>query len=552
MNLITFEHDREFVLDALREGNLDYLEPVTEAAEADFFRHILARPIMDRLVATYPTPRKKEEVPVWIYIASQMSLRLHGTASYRAFPYVIRSGGLISALGPEVGRKVVHPDSGDVSLACTGFNDKNTNGRQTPCDHDFLRKFGRDTDSGLLHAWFNREVPRALRGSKLLDAEGIYIGDASYVFVPDNERYEGSVRLLFDEHDHPVNHEEVDLKDARYQWKRCYKLVSLIHINRSLDFFFVVGARLVPGNEHECPLLYEMVEEFVEAVGRGWMRVLILDRGFIDGEAIGRLKLLHQIDTVMPLRKNMDAFIDVQALAAMKDFAWEVFPRPVATQRGQTDRPKHPTIIKREAKRQQTLAARKGLPPPPPMVPAVTLIGIVHDLSSWSSCPVPLTAVISREIDVHGQAEDWVLVTTAQDWTAAQIRSTYELRPTIEERHRQYKCFWDVMRVTSRAFSLVLAHVLFVLLTYTLLQVHLLRQRKELTRATRVQFLRRLGPTIQVVALYYQHKFCLISLPEFAEILLLLPDGEPRRKLLKKVQSLKREIYSLLANPRPS
>ena len=36
------------------------------------------------------------------------------------------------------------------------------------------------------------------------DEEGIFIADGSYLFVPDNQNYEGSVRLLFDEHNHPV------------------------------------------------------------------------------------------------------------------------------------------------------------------------------------------------------------------------------------------------------------------------------------------------------------------------------------------------------------
>jgi len=418
VDLTTYEHDRDFVLTALRAGDLDYLEPVTEAAEADFFRHILSRPIMDRLVETYPTPREKEEVPVWLYIASQISLRLHGTGSYHAYPYVIRSGGLINALGPRVGRKVVHPESRDMTIACTGFNDKNSNGRQTPCDQDFLRKLARSTHGDRLHDWFNREVPRALRGSKLLDAEGLYIGDGSYVFVPDNEHYERSAKLLFDEHNHPVDPREVDLKDKRYQWRRCYKLVSLIHINRTLDFFFVVGARLLPGDKNECPVLYEMIDKFVEAVGGGWIRRLILDRGFIDGEAIGRLKTIHGIDTVIPLKKNMDIFRDVQGLTRLDGFTWETYQRPYATRRGQPDRPRHPTIVKREAARQRTLAARKGLPPPPPLVPAQTLLGIIPDLTSWSSCPVPLTAVINREIDEHGEVEDWVVVTTARDMNA--------------------------------------------------------------------------------------------------------------------------------------
>jgi len=42
------------------------------------------------LAETYPTPREKEEVPIWLYLASQISLKLHD-AAYNAFPYVLRS-----------------------------------------------------------------------------------------------------------------------------------------------------------------------------------------------------------------------------------------------------------------------------------------------------------------------------------------------------------------------------------------------------------------------------------------------------------------------------
>src|SRR5712691_8376850 len=181
MDFAAFEHDPKFVIEALRRGEIDYLENLSEAAEADFFRHLIGRDALTRLAEHYPTPRKKEEVPVWLYIASQISLKLHD-ASYHAFPYVLRSGGLIAALGPAVGRKAVHPDTQDVTLACAGFNDKNKNDRQTPCDQDFLRKFARDTHAGRLHdcrrppervrartydpSGFNREVPRLLRSLK--------------------------------------------------------------------------------------------------------------------------------------------------------------------------------------------------------------------------------------------------------------------------------------------------------------------------------------------------------------------------------------------------
>ena len=55
-----FEYDPKFVIEALRNGEVDYIEPVTEAAEADLFRHLIGRDVLTRLAKTYPTPRKKE------------------------------------------------------------------------------------------------------------------------------------------------------------------------------------------------------------------------------------------------------------------------------------------------------------------------------------------------------------------------------------------------------------------------------------------------------------------------------------------------------------
>ena len=556
MDFAAFEHDRKFVIEALSRGEIDYLENVSEAAEADLFRHLLGRNVLERLAEYYPTPRKKEEVPLWLYIASQISLKLHD-ASYHAFPYVLRTGGLITALGPGVGRKAEHPDTHHATLACEGFNDKNDFDRQTPCDQDFLRKLARDTQPDRLHAWFNREVPRCLRSLKLFDAEGLFLGDASYLFVPDNENYEDSVKLLFDEHNHPVNSQEVDLRDPCYQWRRCYKVVSLIHVNRELNLFLTVAARVIPGNQHECPILYELVDDFVKAVDPGRMKVLVVDRGLIDGANMARLKTDYHIDTVVPLRKNMNAYQDVMGLTRLKDFVWEPYQTPRAKPAKSPDRPKPPRIVKRELKRQQTLAAKKGLPPPQSLpqpavaMPSRTLLGIARGVTSWTECPVPLTAVVSREIDSEGKTDHWILVTTSSSFHAPHIRSTYALRTAIEERHRQYKCFWDLAQMPSRKFSLVVNQVLFVLLAYTLLQAHLfLRHRQQMNPRTRGRLLQLLNPTVELVAVYFQQRFCLLSLAEFA-VLLLEMEETAQDKLLPKMKQLQRDIYHLLQNARP-
>ena len=364
-----------------------------------------------------------------------------------------------------------------VSLACTGFNDKNRYDRETPCDQDFVRKFARDTDVEKLLTWFNREVPRCVRALKLFDPEGLFVGDASYVFVPDNQHYEKSVMLLFDEHNHPVDRKTVDLSTGRYQWRRCYKVVTLLHLNRSLDFFLTVAAHVMPGNQHECPVLYKLVDGFVQAVDRGRMKVLIVDRGLIDGAQMARLKREHNIDTIVPLRKNMDLYQDVLGLASQPDFPWQPYsPPPLlphSSARPGRGPPGKETPTDTGGKKAQPDGCRlnsggllRRFPNRP--VPDAHRSGPRFNHLDGVHCA--LSVVLSREIDTQGESHDWALATTSSTMNGREIRSTYALRPAIEERHRQYKFVWDLARITSCKFSLVVNHVLFILLAYTLLQ----------------------------------------------------------------------------------
>ncbi len=98
MDWVIFEENKPFVLEALRDGEFDYIEAASEVFEADFFRFIKARAYLDQLAETYPTPRKKEEVPFWFYVASNLPMRLHGVHAFDAFSMVVRCGGTLSRL----------------------------------------------------------------------------------------------------------------------------------------------------------------------------------------------------------------------------------------------------------------------------------------------------------------------------------------------------------------------------------------------------------------------------------------------------------------------
>ena len=488
------------------------------------------------------------------HIASDISMRFHGEHHFHAFPYIVRTGGLIEAFGSDMGHRATHPQTGDITLACEGFNDKNQLDRQTPCDQDYLRKMARDTDTELLHQWFNRDVAGILKQHHAFDPEGIFIADATYLFVPSNPNYEDSSVLLFDENNHPVSEENLTQeKRARCTPRRCYKMVSLLHTNREAEFFYYVGVRVIPGADHEVPVLYDMVEDFVTWHGTKAMKWLIVDRGFLDGEWIGRCKKEWNIDVLIPARSNMTIYKDVVGLAegGMVDFEpWTPPPpppRPVPLNRPET-------IVKREESRQRTLAERKAEAQkgaPASKTTALSEVGMVTDLETYSACPVPLTAIVNRETDAEGDVHYWVLLTTAEDVEPHQCRRDYALRTTIEERHRQLKCFSDLEKFTSRAFSLVVNQVVFTLLTYTLMQWFLLREgRKDLTSKTRKRALQLLQPTKTFIIIYYQHYVAYLSPIGHQELVLTLEE-EPRKKILAKTRKIRHHMADELEAVRP-
>jgi len=542
MDFVIFEENRPLVVKALGNGGFDYMEAASEIFEARFFRFIKARTYLDALAETYPTPRKKEEVPFWFYVAANLSMRLHGVHAYDAFPLVVRCGGMLEAFG--AGRKITHPQTGETTVSSQGFNQKNHYDRETPCDPDYLRTVSKDTDAEALLGWFNRDVAKLFAARRAFDKEGTFIGDASYLFVADNPHYEGSVTMLFDEHNHPVSEKEYHkMSEAR---KRCYKMVTLLHTNPKQEFFLFVAVRVIPGNEHESPVLYELVREFVEAVGKGVMQRLILDRGFLDGEAISRCKKEYGIDVLVPIRQNMDLYVDALALFQGPGVRWV----PCEEEVKERHRPKPSALRKRERARQKKLTELTKEPSPDKTLVKAEAASI-GDFQSWSSCTIPLTVVANRETYADGHTDIWLLADTKEVKNPAEVRREYGLRTAIEERYRQLKCFSDLTHFTSRAFSMVVNQVVFIMLAYDLLQIYLFREgRKELNQKTLPRIRQQLMPADNHVIVYWHEYYGLFEPFELVGFVVMLSE-EARKKIAAKCRRIGRELTGLLQHPRP-
>ncbi len=538
-----FEVDPQAVREQIEKGRCDYLEVASQVAETRFFRHLFSATPWEDLVAAFPTPRKKEEVPLWLYLSSQLTLRLHGATGYGAYPYVVHCGGLKEVLGERQILWREEPQTHRWYLECQGYNDKNVYARVTPCDPDYLRKMARDTSEAALRRWFGREVPRYAQKLGLWDEEGIVLADGSYLFVPDNERYENSCVLRFDKHNHPVDRKELSEKElAQTRLRRCYRLVSLVHTNRRQDYAIYAGVRMGSGRLAEAPELRPLVEDLDEALGAGRVKLVIHDRGFIDGPTVKALKD-RNIDTLFPLKSDMLDWKDAQRLAEVDGRPWQVWkpppkePPPIPVQRPEW-------IQRREDKRQKTVARKRAEKPPPIKVDRLEL-KLIPQMRLWDNCGVPLQVAVVKEYTTDGEMRSWGLATTRAVSDPLELRDLYDLRAGHEELHRLGKCFWDLTHFRSPDYTLVVHQVVFTLLAYTLMQVFLEKSdRGELTGRTRQRIWESLLPQGDKIVVYAGDRVAFLNAPQFADWLLGVSEGA-RRRLRGRMKLLDRQRRDL-------
>jgi Transposase DDE domain len=548
LDLHIIEPHPQRVLEAFRRGEFDQIEIIGEADEKEFFELCFQEKMLEALAKEMPTARKKKDVPLWFLLAANLSLKLHLENSFLAFERVIRCGGLLSALPPEIASKHLDPQSQQILLECRGFNDKNEYPRATPCDQDTVRKSVKHVPAQQWMDWFNGQVQEIFQAYGFFDPAGIFVGDGSYLFVPDNPAYEGSVVMWFDEHNHPVEYEKLNAQERKKaRRERCYKLVSLLHLRG--DCYVYAALAVVPGNAHECPVLYQLVEQFVKRVGKGVIKLLILDRGLVDGKNITRCKTEWGLDVLLPMKRKMDLWEDAWALA--KQCPWQEWTAPQPEPRiVPSHRPE--VIVRRELKRQKTLAANQAKEPPPD--PAKVLVRTeicpIKGFSSWTECGVPIHVLLVRETYADGHRDEWGLMTTADFTDPHQPKDQYGLRTKIEERHRVLKCFHDLSDFRSRCLNVIVAQVVFILLSYTLRQWQLWKLRQEELAAKTPGLLRRqLNIHNHFVVIYHQNAYTQMPLVTFSRELLEMPP-EARAKALTKVRQLEQSFLTPLQNLR--
>jgi len=225
------------------------------------------------------------------------------------------------------------------------------------------------------------------------------------------------------------NYEESSVINYDGEVRRGYKLSTLRGLTG--DVGVIEDIRFGTLKEHDLELSREMV------LNSPMLKpgdILINDRGFLSRDVMNELKTRREVDTYIPLRKNMIAYHDAIVIAK-KENIWKAHPN-------------------NKQKKQK-----------------IAFVGDIGPMwqSEQPGNDVPVNACVVWDTK---EDEYYVFVTTDTSKSAKQIIQTYELRPEIEEDYRQLKDFWKLEDFKSTKINVIAFHIVCTLLGYLMFQIY--------------------------------------------------------------------------------
>jgi hypothetical protein len=409
----------------------------------------------------------------------------------------MQSGSVLTRVGFNVGANSI------------GFNSKNHKPRKTAVDPDTVRKFFKDSDLSQVRHWYNTEIQRWFRSKKSFHRDGIFILDQTKLVVPKNSNYEDACMMPVDEYGHFYNTHGLSAEQSNALPRHlCYTMSVLLHTDKRRETMHVAGYDMGSGNEDELIQANRILPRFCEN-NPGLMKLLIMDRGYIDGSLIGKLKADHQVDVILPLRADMYNFKDAVSIAEREN-KWSIIEEKI-----------DPSGKLLEKVRAQT----------------------VEDVALWDSCPVPMHSTVFETTRFNERKNEysthyWVLASTKKFLSPSVIFHRYKIRTEIEERYRQFKASWQISKFSSPSKNLIESHICFTLLAYSLLELYLRRNNFQNQIRQMIGTLRRdesLGKDAVVV--YNGESYAVLHLAEYTGIIAAL-EGQAKINLQNNMNKI--------------
>jgi len=259
------------------------------------------------------------------------------------------------------------------------------------------------------------------------------------------------------------------LPDGKYVEIEAYlygfKLVVIYEVHLRL----IVAAQVAPINQHDTNFTRDLLQQAIDNVGAGVIRVLLMDMGFLDGEMLWHIKHTYHIDFVVPSKDNMRVTREARSFRERKADGEYLF---------RDERPG-------DGPKQKGYLCLFGVKE----VMAYDQYGDAEHqkrLNRKDFQPNPINVIVVQAWDHHTYrpGEEKVFLTSLPIDKPLAVLDCYDLRSLIENcAFRELKQGWCLAKFPKRTQEAVRAHVFLTLVMFTLTNAYRTDIGQELAQA---------------------------------------------------------------------
>ncbi len=370
----------------------------------------------------------------------------------------------------------------------------------------------RDTLADLLSKFSSKEVDFILREAVRVLAKHRLIRGRTYILdatdLPTTKNYKGcGMKKVLKK---AWNNEGQPVQTMTYVYG--YKLMVLMEVRHKI----VVAARVVKINEHEKHFTKELVREAQQRTG-GAVKVLLVDRGFIDGVLLWWLWKKMKIRFVIPARSNMEVSQDIRGFRSEKADGRSIFVEQAKAMKVMGVR----GLLSYDQLGEEGHGRRKGR-------------------KGFKPNPINAVMVLRWDGRDYEPGKEKVFLTNLSVSRPMKIIEQYDLRSEIENQgFRELKQGYHLLKYPQKTEAAVRAHAVLTLIIYSLVNAYKSEQGQRLAHlGIRRWRGKQMGQSIHKMIVYYEGIYGIIDVEE----LFYLMDMTPKELYRLKINQLQREI----------
>ena len=244
-----------------------------------------------------------------------------------------------------------------------------------------------------------------------------------------------------------------------------FKVVVIYEVQLRL----IVAAQVAPINRHESNFTLALLQQAIANIGAGVIKVLIMDRGFLDGEALWTIKHRYGVDFVIPSKDDMQVTTEARSFRRQKgqvaEMVWDHRPGQEDEQVGQVRLYGVKAITAYDqygdAEHQKTLNRK-----------------------DFKANPLNVVVVYEWQGNCYRAGDEPVFLTSLAVDQPLAVLDTYDLRSLIENcAFRELKQGWHLGKFPKKTEDAVRAHVLLTLVIFSLTNAYRTQVGQDLAQA---------------------------------------------------------------------